>query len=595
MTAGGPFQSGPAAARRVRILSLALGLVVVAPLLLPGFVLAYDMVFVPHQGFSLGLLGVSRLLPREVPIALVVTTLSRLLTGQVVQKLLLLAIFAGGAYGAARLVPARTVAGRMAAGILYVWNPFTYERLLLGHWALLLGYAAFPWVARAAIGVREGTPGAWARLILALAAAAVPNPYTGIIGGAIAFALLAAPPWERVRSARRSAFALGAAVVVNLPWLVPAAFHPRIREHASLGVALFHARADSPLGTLGSLLSLGGLWRTGLAPPGRTTFAWIPAFVLIAGLAVKGWRTLRGRWPNGALTGLLFVAAFGLLLAWLPSFGHLRGVFGFLGRTLPGGDALRESQKFVMPLALAGSVGFGLGVDRLVEASRGSQGWLRRVAPVAAILPLALAPTLAWGAGGRLSPATYPSSWARVETITSADPTPGGMLALPWHAYLPFGWNHGRTVHQPALDYFSRPVVASSALEVGSNVIPDEDPWAALARPALTGSGELLPDLRRLGIRYVVLFKEADWRGEVSRLDGLVVAVDRPDLTLYLVPLSGPVPRFTQPPLAAILAGDAVTLVALVLAGAAVWSRRTRWHRPGGGQYAMNAPEGGPD
>jgi hypothetical protein len=582
VTVGGSFRAGPASARRVRILCLALGLVVVAPLLRPGFVLVYDMVFVPHPPFSLGLLGVSRLLPRDVPVALAVASLSRLLTGQVVQKLALLGIFAVGGYGAARLVPARTVAGRMAAGIFYVWNPFTYERLLLGHWTLLLGYAALPWVARAAIQAREGSPRALSRLVLALAVAAIPDPYTGIIGGVIAFGLLVAPPWGRAGSMRRATLALGSAVAVNLPWLVPAALHPRVHENASLGVALFHARADSPLGTLGSLMSLGGLWRTDLAPPGRTTFAWIPAFLLIAALTVMGWRRVRDRWPNGALTGLLVVAALGLLLAWLPSIGFLRGVFGFLGRSLPGGDALRDSQKFVMPLALAGSVGFGLGVDRIIEASHGSsERWLRRLAPVAAILPVALAPSLAWGAGGRLSPVTYPSSWARVEAITSADPTPGGMLALPWHAYLPFGWNHGRTVHQPAIFYFSRPVVASSALEVGSNVIPEEDPWAALARPAVTGRGPLLLSLRRLGIRYVVVFKEADWRGEVPRLGGLATAFDRPDLTLYRVAGPGPEPGFARPPVGAVGAGDVVTLAVLLLAAAGMWSRRTRSRRQG--------------
>src|SRR6266700_8294456 len=36
----------------------------------------------------------------------------------------------------------------LAAGVCYAWNPFVAERLLIGQWALLLGYAGLPWVVR---------------------------------------------------------------------------------------------------------------------------------------------------------------------------------------------------------------------------------------------------------------------------------------------------------------------------------------------------------------------------------------------------------------------------------------------------------------
>ncbi len=59
-------------------------------------------------------------------------TATAVLGGEIVQKLALLGIFGLGVVGAARLVPARRPAARIAAGVLYAWNPFTYERLLLG-------------------------------------------------------------------------------------------------------------------------------------------------------------------------------------------------------------------------------------------------------------------------------------------------------------------------------------------------------------------------------------------------------------------------------------------------------------------------------
>ena len=156
----------------------------------------------------------------------------------------------------------------------------------------------------------------------------------------------------------------------------------------------------------------------------------------------------------------------------------------------------------------------------------------------------------------------------------SADPVAGAALALPWHAYLPFGWNHGRAVHQPALVYFSRSVVASSALEVGSFVLPEEDPWARLARPAAVGGQPLAGRLSGLGVRYVVLFKEADWLRFIPDVEGLTPVLDTPDLTLYRAPPPRAIPAFRAPPVGAVLALDSVALVTLAAAAAGIVRRR---------------------
>ena len=575
------FRATRFAARHVGELSgLVLALVVVAPLLAPGFVLSYDMAFVPRPRLSWALLGVSGTPPRSVPSALIVAVLSRAITGEAVEKLVLVSIFALAAVGAARLVPSDRSIARVAGGVLYAWNPFTYERLLAGHWALLLGYAVLPWVAAAALRFRRGGAGATGRLVLALFLAMVPSPYTGILAGAVAAAVSLTPPWkERFRAvARRAAVLLGAVIAANLPWLVPALLGPAVPERPLLASALFRARSDSPLGSIGSLLSLGGLWRSDLAPPGRSAGLWIPAFVLIAVLTVAGWARLGGRWPGGAMPGMLAVAAAGVLLAEAPSVGGLDAVSRWLSG-LPGGGILRDSQKFVIPLALAGSVGFGLGVERVLQAIPSTDRLVRRSAAALALLPVALAPTLAWGASGRLFDARYPHSWGRVEDIVASDPGPGGIMALPWHAFLPFGWNRGRPVHQPALQYFSRPVLSSSSLEVGHYRLPDEDPWARRAAPVIDGKGPLSPQLHRLGVRYVVVFKEADWRRDPQRLIGLPGLFDAPDLRLYRSPASDGVPSFPRPSLGVVLVADLLTAV-VVGGGARAVYRSARARSP---------------
>ncbi len=557
------------------VVAVVLAALILGPLLRPGFVLVYDMVFVPRQPFSLQLLGISPLLPRSVPIDLAVAVASRALTGQVVQKLLLAGIFGGAFWGAARLVPVRGIAPRIAAGVLYTWNPLTYERLLLGQWVLLAGYAVLPWVASAALSFRRGVPGSTGRLMLALAVASLTGPYGGLLAAGEAAALALAPPWAGRAPARRAAVLVGAALVVNVPWLVPAIFPHDVTNPAQLGMTVFRARADSPLGTAGSLVSLGGLWRTDVAPPGRTTLAWVPAFLLIAGVVAGGWRVLGRRWPRGAVVGLLGLAVLGFAVAVAPGVAGLRPIALWLDRVLPGGGLLRDSQKFVIPLALAESVGFGVGLDLLLEGAGRSRPIGRALALLVPLLPLALAPTLAWGASGKLSTAGYPPSWARAEQVMRADSAPGAVLILPWHADLPFRWNHDQTVHQPAVEYFSRPVVASSALEVGSATLPDEDPWAALARPVALSGEPMATGLPGLGVRYVLLFKEAEWRTFTSQVAGLTAVLETPDLILFRGAAPGPAPTFPTPNGAFVIAIDAIVVIFVVAAGIGAARRRS--------------------
>ncbi|MFD2355462.1 hypothetical protein ACFSTC_48620 [Nonomuraea ferruginea] len=67
--------------------------------------LLQDMVFVPDPAFSLFTFGLAGGAPRVVPSDAVVTFLSQLLPGELVQKLVLLSIFVLGASGVAVLVP----------------------------------------------------------------------------------------------------------------------------------------------------------------------------------------------------------------------------------------------------------------------------------------------------------------------------------------------------------------------------------------------------------------------------------------------------------------------------------------------------------
>ncbi|HEV7196405.1 MAG TPA: hypothetical protein VGN19_10725, partial [Pedococcus sp.] len=251
-------------------------LVVLGPALRPGYVLVGDMVFVPRLRISGDLIGLSSATPRAVPSDAVVALLSIVLPGQVVQKLVLFAVLVAAGAGAG-LVLRVGVIGTAAATIAAVWNPYVAERLAAGQWAVLVGYAALPWVLRGAwewgavlYGDSATSPRrAWLRV-------AVPV-VLGSLGGAPAwFLVVLVATVGCVVGARGRPPSLGGGllggllVALALPWAVPALIRPGGTAANGAG-AVFAPRADTPFGLLLSVLTGGGIWNADVVPAGRDT------------------------------------------------------------------------------------------------------------------------------------------------------------------------------------------------------------------------------------------------------------------------------------------------------------------------------------
>ncbi len=49
-------------------------------------------------------------------------------------------------------------AGQCVAATVAIWNPYVAERLLQGHWSLLVGYGCLPWVATTVLTLRGAVP-----------------------------------------------------------------------------------------------------------------------------------------------------------------------------------------------------------------------------------------------------------------------------------------------------------------------------------------------------------------------------------------------------------------------------------------------------
>ncbi|MBJ7385492.1 MAG: hypothetical protein JHC55_13505, partial [Mycolicibacterium sp.] len=121
------------------------------PLLAPGYLLLRDAVSTPRSYLTDAALGLSEAAPRALPQDFAVAVLSSVVDGGVVVKALLLAGLWLAGWGSARLVatvlPDAGLPGQFVAATLGIWNPYVAERLLQGHWSLLVGYGCLPWVA----------------------------------------------------------------------------------------------------------------------------------------------------------------------------------------------------------------------------------------------------------------------------------------------------------------------------------------------------------------------------------------------------------------------------------------------------------------
>lgn len=496
---------------------LGLGLAALGPGLAPGFVLSYDMVFVPDPAFTHLTFGLTGIVPRHVPSDAFVTALATVIPADIVQKLVLLAVFVMACTSAASLVPSRRLLPRLAAGVCYAWNPFVAERLLLGQWALLLGYAALPWVVGAA--VRTDERGGTRRLVRTMLPAAIGGFAALTVTAITALAVAVVSGRGPARAGLR---VIASAAVLSLPWLVPGLLRPAGLPGDGAAVDLFAARADTPFGTLGSLLLLGGVWNGETVPSGYgapvTATLWL--LVVVGALAAYGAWAREAAWWRGAAVA----AAAGFAIAALGAVAApvLEGLIGLW----PGFAVLRDGQQYAAPLAVVVAVGLGAAADKAAEAK-----W-PGVAAAAMAVPVILLPTLAWGAAGSLRAVHYPDDWARARHIIDSDPAQGDVLVLPWASYRSYPWNHGRRVLDPLPRYLHRRVIVDDAVTVGGTTVAQEDPRAVRLAPVAKTGAPPADTLRDMGVRYVVVDAEI---GSVRPSGAAVEVLRGADLAVYRI------------------------------------------------------------
>lgn len=466
-----------------------------------GYPFSRDLVFTPRLPLRPEALGLGTGSPRAAPLDAVVGALSTVVDGALLGRILIIGVLLVAGCGAHRAVRGLPFIARAVVAALAVWNPFVLERLGLGQWALLAGYAAlFPLLT--AITDPDKTAKARRK-------AAAPWLLLGALTptGALLVGVSAIVVGVR-RRADAGLFAL--AVAVQLPWVLPSILATSATVSDPDGVAAFAARAERAGPAMWSLMGLGGIWDAQSVPGSREGWlGHLTSAVVLTALIVSARTSAR---PPVLAPSVWVLGLGSLALAGATSIGPLAPLVTQLMGVVPGLGLLRDSQKWLAPFVVLAVLATGVLVDL---AHRRVTVHLPVLAPTMVVLAVAL-PFLLLPDGSVvvhrvLTPTQYPSEVREIERALASEPDgmQAALASLPWRLYRQYPWAGPYATYDPSSRLFDVRVITSDELVVGDTVVRGEDPWAARIGALLRAPGpQTVDELGREGVRWLLVHRD---------------------------------------------------------------------------------------
>jgi hypothetical protein len=520
----------------------ALALVVASGLLASGFVLLPDLNQTPNPGIPSSYWGLAQGThegsPARLPLDALFAGLGEIGAVQVGQKLLLVAIVFLAGLGMHRLVRTRSSVAAGFAGLLYAINPFVYDRLDTGQWFLLLGYALIPHAYRAFRSVLEGRPRApWAFGALFLATAISSTHMAALLALLCVTTLVA---WMRRLARLETALtpvlaAIALAVLPSLYWLIPTpgleAFWSQIGKAQ---LALYRTLPDPHFGLVVNVAGLYGYWNNDF--PIKSYLSVWPLFAFAMPLLAIAGAVVQRRDPT--TWGVLAAGVLGFLLALGDASVLTRGAFTWLLDHVSSLRSFREPQKGVALLAFAYAFLGAAAIDDLVTGPGQRRRTAYALSAVALAFPLIAGYRMLGGLWGDLKLSQFPASWSQADHMLEGRAPQSRTLFLPWHGYFALRFAHDRVVGNLAPTFFHTPILASRSVGDEPGINDTADPTESYVRSLLSRGASVRrfgACLAPLGVQYVLLAKEADWRryAFLDRRSDVAVVRRWPDLVLY--------------------------------------------------------------
>lgn len=489
-----------------------LAFVIVFPLLSPGFILSFDTVVGPFKPQFPSFFSNTFLFGS------ILSSLSLVFSTAILEKVWLFLIFFLSGWGMYRLAGKNSIAAGIFAGTLFAVNSFVYERVLIGHWGLLLGYGLLPFMVEAILSKKSVFAAIIATFILSI------DIHFALIFVPI---LLVLPIFTG--NIKQIAIFWGTLLFLNLNWLIPA-----FLGHSELitivdsfnvnDLIAFRSFADPNYGLVFNLLSGYGFWAGAnhyFTLPKDVFMFWPLLSVMILSVVLVGIYKI---FKEGDVKEKTLAVAMVILMVLALDFAGgvalpaSRDMFISLYDKFPILRGLREPQK-VIGLVMFCFAFFGAyGVEFLVKK--------KKIFLILLILPLIYTPTVFGSFWGQLRPVDYPASWSKVKTILDTHPGKNSVLAFPWHQYMRYRFNNNQAVVNIGPLYFGNKILSSQEYETKyldshetrvealhvSGLLRIQKEGINLLGEKVDSPVDWAQNLSVIGVKYILMSKEEDWQ-----------------------------------------------------------------------------------
>lgn len=529
---------------------------VLGPLLVPGYVLTLDMVFGPHfiPAYSDG-----RVLA-ALPVFQLIEFLSVIIPNWLIQKLLLGSILFISGISLMSLLKNKGQQAQLLGGLLYMLNHFVYTRFLAGHWLFLLGYALFPlWISvlfefTARITTTTSKKSFLNLLLLTnlIITLSFHHVWFMMIIGLVTLCFYRSNVFSR-RGLKRIGLLALLTICIQSYWIVPLLFNAIITHlDATNQLAFFSLGGTSTIQTLLLALTGYGFWAqfTGFG----SQFVWLsdsPIMIislLLVILAVAGFvstfmkqKNLNIQHTKGVqithndettseerkqLAIISISALFCLLMALIAetSFGV------WLYNTVPGLMMMRDTHKWLALWMLVIALGVAY-LWLLIKRTVHNKTLIQLLYALLIFVIALQGQTMFFGFQRQLQSVQYPESWYQISSVLKENPN-AQVLVLPWHQYLSIDFNNNLLTLNPAFRFFENPLIYAETADFnGSYITP---PGAAEQHIIDILSDDTIEEDELSDVHYVLLLKEVDYERYTINLP---VRLETKDAILYEMPL----------------------------------------------------------
>ncbi|ENN96223.1 hypothetical protein J422_03463 [Methanocaldococcus villosus KIN24-T80] len=411
---------------------------------------------------------------------------------------------------------------QLYAGLLYMINPYTYIRIVVGHWLILFAYAILPLAIKYFIELLNKKKLKSIIKFSLITTLVAFNAHTLFIAFLIFLIVLAFYIYKNKSLEILKPIILSSIIflILNTYWLIPTITAEKQSivvniSKADLYVFAPHIESFSALFTLASMH---GFWRPAYIYAKDFLPFWPILFIFILFLAVHGFTSYCNNKKLGiyvkAFTLIWFI---GLILASgiLSPFSE---IFEFLFNHILLFKGMRDTHKFVTMLCLSYSFLGALGLAEIEKSLKNKKPIIKNALILAILLiPLIYSFTFFNGFAHQIKPTDFPKDWYEVNEFLNKDKDDFRVLFFPWHLYMDFHWvpNKDKRIANPAPYFFDKEVISAKNIEVPGIYRQVYTPYQVYIdnllskKDKIKNFGHLVTPL---GIKYILLTKEADYK-----------------------------------------------------------------------------------